>query len=205
MRDVASGVGRAHLQCPQCSAIIEFKLSTTVRSPSISNDESIFVKKSAVEKFAAEQQVFLAEAERTGVLRAFTEALERSGSSEAEAKDKGKVLLTWFKNAKLRPLPRSAVAVFREEFPRGYLEFYGSQGVIGVVVEKVLRQFIPQHLVVSTAAPRVLRGIAHRLPAPEQDAQIWVRGRHGYVPLDSTMFSEAMRQRNVGEFAKLVQ
>jgi hypothetical protein len=200
-----AGLRGHHIQCPRCSATLSVRLKTVVKSVVIDDDPALFQKQSTATSEESERQSLLDEADRTGLLAAFVEALEQSASSEATAKDKRGVLLTWFKNAKLRAVPRVSVEMFREEYPRGYLEFWTAHGVIGVVVEKVLRQFIPQRLVITAPSSKAMGGVAHRLAPPEQEARVWVRGRHGYVPVDTPIFSSAMRQRNVGEFAKLVQ
>lgn len=203
------------VECPSCGCQIAVRLRVTAGAVRISEDGSVvkpepqpvepvgssFDAKAARE--ASEDVAFLLEAERSGVLAAFIEALRESNNAQDKANDLSAVFLHWFKLAKPTIVPQFALTAAKERFG-GYIEFFASNGVVVIVADGALKQFMPQRLITGTRV-RTLGGSGHRRIVAEEQAVEWVRGRFGYVPADAPLFNAAMRQKSPGNFGRIVQ
>lgn len=195
-------------QCPNCGCHFAMRLKITAGAVRLDEEgEPIKVtqptaSEARANKTASEDVALLLEAERSGVLAAFIEALRESGNAQDKANDLAAVFLHWFKLAKPKPMPRFAVQAAKERWG-GRVSFFASNAVVAVVSDGVLKQFAPQRLLLGTKVP-VLGGGSTRL-VPESDGVLWLRGKHGYVPVDTPLFNAEMQKRSAGEFGRMVQ
>jgi hypothetical protein len=150
-----------------------------------------------------EEEAVLTAAEQHGVIPAFETAAR--ACSGTPPKNMLSFFLTFLKTAVPRTVPPFAMEVFRRHLGPGHMEVWGAQGMLAVSLDQKLRLFIPLAHVSGAAVKNLGGKFKGRLTAEPEVTEAWVKGKHGYVPTGATFFGEALKQRNIGRFGRLVQ
>lgn len=157
----------------------------------------------------AREQIELVEtAERTGIMKAFGEAM-------VEAKKGGipklpqRFFLEFLKTAVPRIVPQVCIDELNSVLGGETLQIYGTQGIAMIIAAGELRWFVPYDLLRGKAlggAGIISRSGASRkrLPLDEMAFSQWIRTRHGYVA-GRGLFFDAMKKKSIGDYARLVQ
>lgn len=184
--------------CPACAH--EFEVRLRVKVAVHSRTER--ARSDGPPRPETENDRLLYAAEHSGLLAAFHATVDRLKPSCRPTDVRAYFLLWTQKKGEVPPIGPRAIAALREALGNdGYLELWQWGGIVGVVLDRHLRMFVPyDYLKGFTGGDR----LKMRLPA--QDALVaWVRGRFGYVPIDTPLFQESMQERSVGGFARLTQ
>lgn len=149
------------------------------------------------------EQRLLDEAEATGLLAAFRQAVEeeKAGTMPGNVE---KFLLEFLYNARMDVVPRFVLDEYRDQF-QGRVDFYSSQGIFAVTCDGVTRAFFPKSRLVGRGMKRSVPGQMAAQFRSDERMTDWIRGKFGYVPRESTLFREALNQPNRGKFGVLVQ
>jgi hypothetical protein len=154
----------------------------------------------------AERNV-LARAESSGILKAFEEAVE----SRANGQTPGHIpsyFLHYLRTMTPRLIPQRILDVLLEAYPDAFITVFASQGVACVVVEGVIRLFIPVEKLLGLSLRKLGRsssvGVTQpRMDVDESEIRNWIKTRRGYVPAGSTEFLSALRQPTMGSYDAL--
>lgn len=183
--------------CPACAHEFAVKLKVGVKLYAV----TAAVPKEDLTQPQRPEDRLLDAAERSGVFDVFRAACERLKIGNRPT-DIRRYFLNWSEKKDSVRVPAAALAVLREEIgEEGYIELWQWGGVVGVVVERSLRMFVPYDYLKGLSGGELLQA---RLPAL-QPLTAWVRGRFGYVPIEAQGFQEALRERSIGGFARLNQ
>jgi|SRR6185369_4209678 len=192
--------------CPKCSEPLTVRVKLT--GSFIQRDTQERTPPKAQQSARPQSQIdaderFIEDARASGMLAAFEECVQQLNERQRPS-NTGEFLLTVLRTYGEKVVPRAVLERYKSEFG-GRIDFWSAQGVIVVLSDRIVRAFVPHHLIFG-AAIRDARGKARgTLGTDEQRFDLWVRGKHGYVPADAKIFADAMAQRTRGDFAKVVQ
>lgn len=146
-------------------------------------------------------RIFLKRAEKHGLLKAFADVVEVA-KAEQIPHDMGKFLLTFFKTAQLKSVPKFALDFYMCEFPGKPITFLGAQGIIAVLADGQIKCFAPLESVAgSTVRSSTTNTIVARVGGSVDDLETWKRTRWGYV-LSGSIMADEIRRIPVGGFAR---
>ena len=150
-------------------------------------------------------EMFVEDARASGLLDAFEEAVKAVLPLNGLPSDMGEFLVTFFRTYGVKNVPQFVVNRYAAEFG-GRIEFWSAQRIVAVLADRIVRAFVPLDYLVGAPTKHLGSGSeGARLMASPAKLEAWVRGKHGYVPLESKVFGQAMRERSRGDFARLVQ
>lgn len=186
--------------CPHCEK--ELRVWVELRAALPDADEPAPGFETSM-RFTPAEQKFLEAASAVGLLKAFEAAVHEERPGDSIPKDMQKFFLTFWKLIAPVSVPPVARACWQVEF-NGPIETYGSNGIIAILCGGVLKAFVPNRYLHTVRLPHAGPGRRPAIPTTEL-LERWVKGRFGYVPAEAGSFGAAMRQRNKGEFGRLVQ
>ena len=192
--------------CPGCGAELQVRLSVSVKDmrlgdPSLRAPASTKPERLTIDNRTPHEVRLLAEAAEGGMLAAFEKAVleEKQGTAPSNI---GQFFLDFFRLARPVAVPRATLDIYTRRY-NASIAVFQSNGVAAIVSGDIVKEFAPYSLM--RTRPRQAGRLPGRLsPQPEQ-LERWVKGRFGYVPATSKVFSDALRESNVGGFARLVQ
>lgn len=216
LKDIVNGWRHEpHIFCPSCGASLGVKLKISAGVVRMMDEEAQTVTdvKQAIAKLPNDvasvqalrlEQDFINDAERSGLLKAFEQAVVEDKPTNIPS-DMRKHFLAFFRTAAAKQVPSFALDYFKDQYD-GRLQFWSSQGVMAVTADGIVRHFVPLRFIsgasITSIGTNKMRG---RLMADDRDLDVWVKGRFGYVPLSSQNYMDAIRQKNVGKFGAIVQ
>lgn len=202
------------VDCPSCGASLGVRLKVTAGAVIVDPDgRSVKAETKpadppppsvADDGFNPQELRIIQDAEESGMFDAFCNAVreEKIGQTPANLR---RFLFTFLQTARVTSDVPNYMLRQMKETHGGFVSFYSGNGVIAVVSDGVVREFIPVRYVKRGARAKMPGGLAATLADPEAQFTEWVRGRFGYVPRDSKVFADALRQPTVGSFGRMVQ
>jgi hypothetical protein len=150
----------------------------------------------------ASQVELVEEAKKTGLFSAFCNAVVVAKDSNLP-QNLEKFFITVLRTAVPKQVPRFALKRFIKEWPGTRVEYFASQQIGIIVVEGVIRAFIPSFYV----SGRTIRNLRHDFrgvtSAPQETFEAWIRTKNGYVSSSGALLEE-LRSRSLGSFARPV-
>lgn len=196
LKAFTDGVLGPTFRCPSCQSEVRVRVKLTFGAMSMVAAE----KTPKLPTDRSDQEIaLLVEAKSSGMFDAYEKAL-RAEKSEQMPKSLDAIESLFLKFFTLGvPLGAcsGAKTAYRERY-QGNLEFVQSNGVVGVVEDRVLVEFAP------LTCFRVAKG-AVALRATRVKAEEWIKTRYGYIPKGNHVFAGAMRSKSLGGFGRLVQ
>jgi hypothetical protein len=186
--------------CPECAHAFAVRLMLTakIHSTDIAHSDP---RSPEPMKPETPDDRLLDAAERSGILAAFATTCERLKAGN-RPKDIRTFFLNWIhRRQRYQGNPPPPIAVLLREAldeQNAYFELWQANGVVGVVTHDLLRMFVPYDYI------KGFSGGGLKI-STESELKVWVRGRFGYVPVDTPVFQAALRERSIGEFARLNQ
>jgi hypothetical protein len=187
--------------CPYCGTplqfYVDFRLVGVVVAPDFQDKT-----KAASLRMNTERLAVVEECKQSGVMDAFTQAVQHQQPAREMPKNMERYLLQFLVDATRTIVPKFVLHFYRKQFA-GNLEFWKARGIIMVVADGAIRAFFPQRAVNGKAklyAPVRIAGAA--LAAETQSFDVWTKTRFGYVPKGSAIFLSELRKRSRGEFAQ---
>lgn len=181
-------------QCPHCGGLINVAFKARLEALSDGGPEPDWE-----EELDAVDAGLLAQARQTGVLAAFEDAVPRIFKGTTP-RNVPRFFLTFLHRAQPIPVRREDLDLLRLNLSiKGKLTVHNFNSV-GVVVDgSIVRAFIP---ILGKSA----RSATALKSAMDTNLHLgtWLRSRFGYVS-GTGAFSMAMRERSIGDFARLVQ
>lgn len=202
---------RKAFACPHCGEMCSLPVSIQVLEPEkfIESEDSECETFDPYRGLTADQRDIVVSAERGGILEAFGQACaNRNGAVEQTPRRLGKFFVTFLRTARPKIVPGFVLRHYIQQF-NGQIEFWGSQGVLGVVADGKLRAFLPLAMAAGMKVKKVAGGgmdarrMNARLSAEDAEFQDWVKTRHGYVPSECRVFMAEIRKRSIGDFANV--
>jgi hypothetical protein len=183
--------------CPQCHAPIGVRLKITAGAVALDLEPVPPV----VPLVGAKDAELLDAAKSTGMFDAFAHAVQEERQYAGAPADMPAFFLRFWSLLAPVTVPRLALAAWIDEFG-GRIQVFGAEGILLVTSDGVAKLFIPNRFVRASLSsskddPQIVPRAAH--------FERWVKGKFGYVPAGASRFTEALRQRNVGAFGRLVQ
>lgn len=188
--------------CPHCCAEVRVKLKVSFGGVAADRREKPPPAVAVAQPGNAKEFKLLREAKETGMYDAFVKATQEEKAGEVPG-DLDKFFLDFFRLAAVIKVPIATLDRYRAEYPDQQIAFFQAQGVIAVTADGLIKEFTPYRYARSQKTR--LGTLPHGFRPPEEQLDIWVRGKFGYVPRDAGAFADALRQPSVGAFGRVVQ
>ena len=183
----------AGLTCPHCQKAISVYFWAKARRLEPREPKDWRESLSLPERAAVD------ELERAGVVAAFSDAMTHvapARDSREEPPNSAKALMKFLRECRPYWPTTSETQRLADEFGRTDCKLWTYRALVAVVVGGRIRAFIPSS---STSSKVGMSEVARN-----ETLDLWIRGRYGYIAGEGPLF-DAMRQRNLGDFARLVQ
>ncbi len=203
IRETINGERKSGLEiaCPHCQGMIKVSAKIHVRAKDEHDTDKpaiATVQASAPNTTSAKDATLLQTAKASGLFDAFARALIAEKEHTGVPSDIEEFFTTFMRNMEPVIVPKMSLAAWMDEFG-GRIEVYGTNGVLAVVSDGEIKEFMPNRFVRRSTTMR-----GPQLPTAAL-FENWTKGRYGYVPSGSGVFAQAMRQRNIGTFGAIVQ
>lgn len=186
--------------CPHCANPIEITLRTEIVGVDIPDDPLKIGWRSML---TPDQLAIVELVEKSGMLKAFEDVVQRVHPPSHLPKDIARFFLTFLRSVVQKRIPTATLFQFRKAFQGTNVEFWTAQGVGVVIADKSLRAFFPLTAVFgkSIRAFGKKSGTAFQIPPDEKELSEIIRTRFGFVS-GKGVFFDAMRKKSIGEFAR---
>jgi hypothetical protein len=156
-----------------------------------------------------DQRIILQRAQGTGLLSAFTQAVERFNqlfpNSAVKTAGMERFFLTYLKASRPALIPRFALDELKRLFPGHKIGSWSANGIIGITASGAIRMFMPSVIVTGLRVRGFnSSGASQTIAANENDLNSWIKTKYGYVPGEGE-FMDMLRKKSIGEFALPVQ
>jgi hypothetical protein len=192
--------GAVRANCPHCQEeLILDIISWEVREPKTKDPESWLNNLSEHERILVDRCV------ESGLVKAFTEALEGRTTGQQTPRNPRRLLLTFFKTSAPKRVPQWALDYYIGQFG-GRIEFWGSEGVLAIISDGSIRAFAPVELLLGVAARNILGG-KKRVETTEREFYSWASTRHGYVAVrngEMPLLFRELKKKSRGAFQRPV-
>lgn len=144
----------------------------------------------------------LADAKSLGMFAAFEKAIREEKAGQVPD-DMERAFLLFFRIAAVVRIPYATLELFKLEYPQKQIAFFQANGVVAVLADGVIVEFVPYRYCRQPKMP--FGALPQTFRRSEDQLDQWVRGKFGYVPRGSKVFGEMLRQPSVGAFGRVVQ
>jgi hypothetical protein len=191
--------------CPHCQGEVRVGLKVQLIGELQAPKAGTPTHDAAVSKALTDSEAeALRQAEQTGLLSAFSEALLGGRRPEQLPSDHSHLFLLFFKKATPKAIPQFALKHYIREFSPAQIEVWGAEGVAAILADRVIKAFVPYKLLRGQEIKSLGGHGKARMNVNEEEFSAWVRTKHGYI-VGKGAFFNAMQQKSRGDFAKLVQ
>ncbi len=202
--------------CPYCLAELNLLLDiTVVEAVTVYREPGDDPSGKRIRGVDGATNEFISVCRSVGALKAFEEAYREQqelkkiqGIQLSTPKSMGMFFATFLQNAK-RQLPRHEIFTqIKKEFGKDNVQYWQSNGVGLITLDDQIFRFVPACLFEYKEPPRqsalqkvlIKPGGNGRLPE-EAGAEIWIKSKFGYVPLNHQLFLSELRKKSKGAFA----
>lgn len=192
-------LNRKMVACPHCggSVVVQTNIALAVE---LQTPDDAFASAPATDDLAPSQVQELVEAKRTGRYMAFANTLNRGTTATANPAKLDRAYLRFWTRADRRELDPAVIACLRSEYDVPGSDVYAlvDNTVTAAMVDGRLIAFFPSQTVIGSGKNAKVK------TGPVLDAvRHWIRTRFGYVPAGASAFGSELRQKSVGQFARL--
>ncbi len=186
-----------NIVCPCCQTALGVRLKITAGAIVLETEPPPPVKP----QLGAKDKELLDAAKSTGIFEVFSHAVREAMQYMGVPSDMEAHFLRFWARLIEVSVPRAAMATWITEFG-GYIRVYSSDDILLVTSDGIAKQFVPNRFVRASHStknddPQIVPRSAH--------FERWVKGKFGYVPAGANRFTDALRQRNIGAFGRVVQ
>ena len=180
--------------CPHCSQQIQTEMGLTVDAMFVNQVPKY--ERPREERFSSEECSFLLNAENSGVLQAFKDAVTRIKGANTP-KDTDKFFLGYVRTCMKKRVPQPYMDRLIQMFPDSTIGIYGSQQILMVTANKTPRLFVPDEF----SSNEESKMAALHLTECTGRLDSWIRTKYGYVA-DKGIVFEIFKAKSAGEFAR---
>lgn len=194
-------------ECPNCHVHLQFRVrlnvvgvqQTPTGEEAAARDGRPFEGKTTPAR-AIEEEQLLADLESSGLLAAFSDALDKA-VVPSKPSDTPSYMLSWLNLATKVKLSPPMVSKLYRLYPSSRIEVFAAQYIAAVVVEGRVRAFYPYSLLKGQSVDKLTpSGMEITKTKDRMTTEIWHRSKFGYVTGRGAYFSE-MKKHSKGAFA----
>ena len=189
--------------CPNCEKEVRVRASVKFGGAAIEGREKTPPQSHRQNENAgnSKEHRVLIDAKESGMFDSFVRTVKEEKSGMVPG-DLDKFFLDFLRTGRPCLVPSRTMNLYKALYD-GRINFFQSMGVVAVIADGIVKEFCPYRY--ARDSKQKIGMMAASFTPPEENMEIWVRGRFGYVPKSSKLFEEALRQPTIGEFGRLVQ
>lgn len=206
-KSILGGMTDRRFACPNCAELLIIPITITFQEPRVSV-ANVTPTTSWIDHLSPGQKALMEMLEEIGAVRAFSEAIEAATFDNNKPSNPAKSLFSFLQKAAPRTVPSHVLNHFRTRYPNQYVQFFGFNAIAAAVVSGKIVRFIPYDFIRTRqmGAGQGVNRIKLEKSVSDVDFEAWIRTKFGYVAADGDgLMLSTLRQRSIGDLAKLVQ